>query len=97
MIISVEMKSLHDVIMLDSIIDMWKSKWKADEAELKGDNDDAEVESEDCSDEPEAETDAEYDPKAYEEALDKLKKAIRDCGGDDISFTHRRTTGDHLK
>ena len=49
MIISVEMKSIHDIVMLDAIVDLWKSKWKADEVEEEEDDDDAEDESCDCN------------------------------------------------
>ena len=45
--LSIEMKSVHDLVLLDTLIDAWKAKWKADEAELKGANDDADDESED--------------------------------------------------
>lgn len=93
MILSVEIKDIHDMIMLDTIIDMWKDKWKADDAELKGtEDDDAEDESSDSDDESEKAYECMFpeteEEKAHRKALDKLANALRDCGVADVSFTY---------
>lgn len=94
MIFSIEMKCVHDLVLLDTLIDAWKAKWNADDEELKHGN--AEVESEDRDDVSETD-DEELDAKATAEALAKLAKACRDNGIDNVSFTYRDSTGDHLK
>lgn len=96
MIFSVEIKGIHDMIMLDTIIDMWKNKWKDDEAELKGeDDDDAEDEPCDCDDES-SEEDDDVEAKAHEAALAKFAECLRDAGIADVSFTYCGTAK-HVK
>lgn len=89
MIISLEVKNIHDMLMLNAIIDLWKAKWKADEAEEEEDDDDAEDESCDCDDESSeksadkavAETVQFFvDHQEVWEALSGLVKAMRDAG-----------------
>lgn len=94
MILSVEVKGIHDLVMLDTIIDLWKTKWNADEAELKGaDDDDADDEQDDCDDStctdckyPEAKClvkdTAEFfaEHKGLFDALTSLTDAMRDSG-----------------
>lgn len=91
--VSVEIDNLHDVIMLDMIIDMWKDKWKADEAEAEEDDDDAEEEQCDCEDEESEDGYESFIPetaeeKAHRKALRELEKAMRDAGisGVDLRF-----------
>lgn len=95
MIFSIEMKSIHDLVMLDTLIDAWKAKWKADDEELK--HEDAEDEQCDCDDEPEAETDDEPDAEAHKQALEKLAKCLHDSGIADVSFTYCGTARNHMK
>ena len=92
---SIEMKSVHDLVLLDTLIDAWKAKWKADDEELKHEN--ARVEPEDRDDVPETD-DVESDAKATAEALANLAKACRDNGIDNVSFRYcGKASGDHLK
>ena len=91
MIISLEGKNVHDLIMLDTIVDLWKAKWKADEAEEaeEDDDDDAEDESCDCDDDS-CEKSAEeavaetvnffVEHQDVWEALSGLVKAMRNAG-----------------
>lgn len=81
------------MIMLDMIIDMWKSKWKADDAELKGtENDDAEDESNDSDDESEKAYECMFpetkEEKAHRKALDELARVLHDSGIADVQFTY---------
>lgn len=92
MIISLEVKNVHDLVLLDTIVDLWKAKWKADEAEEaeeEEDDDDAEDESCDCDDDS-CEKSAEeavaetvnffVEHQDVWEALSGLVKAMRDAG-----------------
>ena len=84
MIISVEMKSIHDVIMLETIVEMWKAKWKADEIEEEEDDEEDDDTVSDCD------TDDSEDDE--EEAV---RRIFRACGfvwpdRDDRSDDHRR-------
>ena len=85
MIISLEMKSIHDVIMLETIVEMWKAKWKADEAEEAEEEEDDEEDSvSDCDTDDSEDLD--------EEAV---RRIFRACGfvwpdRDDRSDDHRR-------
>ena len=92
MIFSVEVKNIHDLIMLDAIISAWKDKFDSEETE-EVEDDDAENESEDRDDESEEtayermfpETEEE---KAHRKALESLAKCLRDNGIADISINH---------
>jgi hypothetical protein len=89
MIISLEVKNVHDLIMLDTIVDLWKAKWKAEEAEEEEDDDDAEDEPCGCDDDS-CEKSAEeavaetvnffVEHQDVWEALSGLVKAMRDAG-----------------
>lgn len=91
--ISVEVKNIHDLLMLDTIIDLWKAKWKAEES------DDADDEPEDCDDEPaEADDDDDAEEEARQKAVDELVRTLRglahgdvdcSCGCDDHRKSHR--------
>ena len=83
MVISIEMKSLHDIVMLDAIVDLWKSKWKADEIEEEEDDDEEDTVSDSDTDDSEG---------IDEEAV---RRIFRACGfvypdPDDRSDDHRR-------
>ena len=87
--ISVELKSIHDLVMLDTIIDLWKSKWKEDEAD---DDNDAEDEQDDCDYEP-TEADAygsmfpeTAEEKAIRKVLDKLAEHLRAAGRTNFTY-----------
>jgi len=96
--VGVEINSIHDAVMLDTLIDLYKAKWKADEAEVE--NDDAEDEQNDDADEESEDGYECYFPetkeeKAHRKALDKLADCLRKSGVADVSFTfcgneHRR-------
>ena len=62
----VELKTIHDLVLLDTLIDAWKDKWNKEDAEMK--HDDAEDEPCDCDDESSEDID-DADAKAHEEAL----------------------------
>ena len=80
MIISVEMKSIHDIVMLDAIVDLWKSKWKADEVEEEEDDEeDDDTVSENNTDDDEEEADKE------------IRRIFRACG---FVFGDDRNNGD---
>lgn len=85
--VELEVNNIHDAVMLDTLIDLWKSKWKADEEKT---NDDAEDEQDDSDDESEAECfcDSETERKAHQDALDALAKCLRDSGIADVSFSY---------
>ena len=93
MVISLELKNIHDCVMLDTLIDAWKAKWKADDEELKHDN--AEDEPCDCDDES-CEEDLPAEAKAHKKALDEFAKAMHDAGIADVSFTYMGSTK-HMK
>lgn len=84
MIISLEMKSIHDVIMLETIVEMWKAKWKADEIEEEEDDEEDDDTVSDC-DSDDSEDDEE----------EAVRRIFRACGfvwpdRDDRSDDHRR-------
>ena len=84
--VSAEIENVHDAIMFDSLIDLWKSKWKADEAEAEVENDDAEDEQDDCDDDTDCVCKC-ADEEAHRKALDKLAECLRKSGVADVSFT----------
>jgi len=90
----VELKSIHDLVLLDTLIDAWKAKWEKEDKELK--YEDADEESDDCDDESCEDLD-DADAKAHEEALAKFAKCLRDSGIADISFTYCGSTKPHMK
>ena len=69
MVISIEMKSLHDIVMLDAIVDLWKTKWKADEIEEEEDDEEDDDTVSDC-DSDDAEDDEE----------EAVRRIFRACG-----------------
>ena len=69
--ISIEINKIHDLIMLDTLIDLWKEKWKADEAE-EAEEEEVEDESEDTV------SDSDTNRKTQEERL--IKEIFRACG-----------------
>lgn len=84
MVISIEMKSLHDIVMLDAIVDLWKSKWKADEIEEEEDDEE--------DDDTVSDSDTDDSEGIDEEAV---RRIFRACGfvypdPDDRSDDHRR-------
>lgn len=84
MIISLEMKSIHDVIMLETIVEMWKAKWKADEIE----------EEEDDEEDDDTVLDSDSDDSEDDEE-EAVRRIFRACGfvwpdRDDRSDDHRR-------
>ena len=86
--ISVEIKSLQDLVMLDTIIDLWKSKWKEDEVEDEPDAEDEQCDGDDEScegcksaDEAVAETVSFFvEHQDIWQALSGLVNAMRDAG-----------------
>ena len=72
--LSVEIDNIHDAIMLDMIIDLWKRKWAEDAKEQK--DDDAEDEQCDRDDEPAEKTDDDKDEEERREAVAKLVSVL---------------------
>lgn len=87
--IAVEIDKIHDLIMLDMIIDMWKDKFNNEEANYEDadeeQDDDADEESEDGRQCITPETEEE---KAHRKALDKFAECLRNSGIADVSFTY---------
>lgn len=84
--VGVEINSIHDAVMLDTLIGLYKAKWKADEAEAEVEDDDAEDEQNDCDDDTDCVCKC-ADEEAHRKALDKLAECLRKSGVADVSFT----------
>ena len=78
--------------MLETIIDLWKAKWREEEVE----DDDAEDESEDLDDDSENEDECDHifpettEERAHRKALEKLSECLRSNGIADVDFVYRR-------
>ena len=92
--ISINIENVHDLIMLDTIIDLWKAKWAEDVKPKEDDDDDAEDEPCGCDDE----SDEDDKEEAIRDAAKVLFCAIRDAGyprvgcidlGDAVRRKHR--------
>lgn len=80
---SVEINTIYDMAMLDTIIDLWREKFAKDYEGIEEDLNDAEDESENCDNDETEDgdaTDQDKEAEARAEAMRQLADALRDAG-----------------